>query len=138
MTVEEITQLLESAALSLLKHQSDFFAFTSETDQREWNISHHYANEVHSLFQKYHCDVDVAKPNFKNKRPDIIIHRRGTHHHNLLVIEVKRNQEDVPGEIEKILTFWFDAPLCYQFGAVVVINDYEKPMVKVIENQSMR
>lgn len=129
-----IEQRLELAARSLLKAQPNLFHFTPDTHQSEWNIARHFANELAPLFPDYDCDTDVIKPSLGNQRPDVIIHRRNTHEHNLLVIEVKRARKDVDGEIEKITTSWFGKPLFYQFGAVVVINDAEPPYVVLLQN----
>lgn len=41
-----------------------------------------------------------GKPNLDHKRPDVIIHRRGSHKDNLLVVEVKRDEADVDGDID--------------------------------------
>jgi hypothetical protein len=67
-------------------------------------------------------------------RPDVIIHKRGTHEHNLLVVEVKRRRADVKDDIAKTTTHWFSPPLRYQFGAVVVISDTEPPFIVVLQN----
>lgn len=71
----------------------------------------------------YHCDLDVSKPNMDAKRPDIILHRRGRHNQNFLVIEVKRHVGDVEGDLVKIRDWWFLPPLLHHFGAVVAIPD---------------
>jgi hypothetical protein len=70
----------------------------------------------------------------RNKRPDIIIHSRGTHARNYLVIEIKRNKRDVPAEKDKIRTAWFRPPLRYKYGAVVVLNGDEPADVTVMRN----
>jgi len=134
MTTEEIKTKLEIALRRLHDSQPDLFAFTPDTNQTEWNLTHHLASEIHRAFPDHHCDVDVAKPNFHNRRPDIIVHWRGTHESNLLVIELKRAQKDAPEEIEKIKNFWFQSPLNYQYGAVIVVND-ENSKVVVIQNE---
>lgn len=74
---------------TLLELQPDLFTFTSQTNQTEWNLAHHLADEVHKEFPDLHCDVDVIKPNLDRKRPDIVLHRRGTHESNFLVVELK-------------------------------------------------
>ncbi len=135
MNENDITETLEKAAIELLNKQKDFFDFTSASHQTEWNITHHYASEIQRLFSDYSCDVDVSKPNSGNKRPDIIVHKRGGHEDNFLVVEVKRNKKDIPEDVDKIHEFWFQAPLKYKFGAVVVINKDEAPLVTVIENK---
>jgi hypothetical protein len=134
MTRQEMQDVLTRAANRLIASQPDLFAFTEATRQSEWNIAGHFANELRREFPDLHCDTDVIKVAFGNMRPDAIIHRRGTHRHNLLVVEVKRRRADVKGDLTKTTQYWFSPPLLYRFGAVVVINDTEAPQVTVLEN----
>ena len=134
MNENEIKKQIEFAVRQLLVNQKNFFDFTLETNQSEWNISHHLANEVSKIFSDYDCDLDIIKPNFERKRPDIIFHKRGTNDQNFLVIEVKMDKSGANDDLEKIQDYWFRQPLNYQFGAVVVINDSEHPFVQVITN----
>lgn len=136
MSLEEIKSLLEQAAVDLFKSQPNLFDFTDESAQTEWNIAHHYAHGVHNLLLGYDYDVDIKKPGVKGKRPDIIFHKRSTHESNFLVIEVKRKEKDVPEEIEKIETLWFEAPLRYEYGAVVVISGLGVFQAVVMKNSS--
>ena len=135
MNKRSIHKALTEASRTLLASQPDLFLFTSETHQTEWNITHHFANELHKLFDGYHCDLDVGKHNLGDRRPDIVIHKRGGHEANLLVVEVKRSRSDVAGEIEKIRNWWFPPPLRYRYGAVVVINEGTQPFIAVIPNE---
>ena len=134
MNKDQIKELLEGAINILLENQPNLFEFTSETNQTEWNIAHHYAIEVHKMFLDYECDLDISKPNLGDRRPDIVIHRRGTHDSNFLVIEVKRSQRDVASDLEKIKSFWFTPHLQYEFGAVVVIEEGGNNSVIVVKN----
>ncbi len=134
MTRQEMENVLTQAANRLLASQPDLFTFTEATHQSEWNIVGHFANELRKEFPDLHCDTDVIKAGFGNMRPDVIIHRRKTHAHNLLVVEVKRRKADIKGDIKKTTRYWFSPPLLYRFGAVVVINDTEAPHVTVLEN----
>jgi len=134
MKEADLKKALEKAAGNLLKKQPDFFTFTSETNQSEWNIAHHLANEVASLFPELSCDLDVIKPNYESRRPDIILHRRGSQKDNFLVIEVKRVRDDVEGDLARIKQYWFRGELHYRFGAVVVINETEAPFIELLSN----
>lgn len=67
MNEADLKRDLEQAAGNLLKKQPDFFKFTSETNQSEWN-AHHLATEVSGLFPHLSCDLDVIKPNYDSKR----------------------------------------------------------------------
>lgn len=130
----EIKQKIEKATIQMLTSQPNFFEFTPETHESEWNISHHLANEISKVFSEYDCDLDVIKQNFERRRPDIIFHKRGSHRDNFLVVEVKRDTADVESDLEKIQHYWFQEPLAYKFGAVIVVNDYEHITVVVIKN----
>lgn len=134
MDEDLIRERLEEAARNLLRNQPNFFRFTSETHQTEWNIAHHFANELHKLFPGHDCDLDIVKPNLEKRRPDIILHERGSHIANFLVIEVKRDRGDVDGALLKIKEYWFSSRLRYQFGAVIVITEGEEPSASVIPN----
>lgn len=138
MNTDSIHEMLAEAGRNLLMSQPNLFLFTSETHQTEWNIAHHFANELHKLFRDYDCDLDVCKPNLGDRRPDIIIHKRGSHEADLLVVEVKRSRDDVDGEVQKIKACWFPPPLHYQYGAVVVINEEHAPFIVVIPNEGAR
>ena len=133
-----IKEQLEKAANALMQKQPNLFKFTSETHQTEWNIAHHFAIELHKLFPDYDCDLDVIKPNLDRKRPDIILHERGSQNANFLVVEVKRDRNDVEGDLNKIKKYWFDGRLKYQFGAAVVIREGEDVLVRAIRNIASR
>jgi hypothetical protein len=123
MNSDQIEKLIKEAIANLFAHQSEFWDFTSATNQTEWNIAHHLANQLHAMQRHYHCDLDVSKPNMDARRPDIILHRRRRHNQNFLVIEVKRHVGDVDYDIVKIRDWWFSPPLLYHLGAVVAVPD---------------
>jgi hypothetical protein len=120
---EEVEQHIDRAIQRLIHTQGDIFTFTSQTNQTEWNLAHHLANEVQKEFPELSCDVDLIKPNFEYRRPDIVLHKRGTHASNFLVIEAKRHEAHMDEDLEKIKEYWFAHPLRYQFGASVVLNE---------------
>lgn len=136
MKTGDIKRILENAIESLFINQQNIFDFTSETNQTEWNLAHHYANEVHKLLSDLDCDIDVVKINFDNKRPDIIFHSRGNHKSNFLVIEVKRDgsKTEVNNDIQKIKSYWFQDPIRYQFGALVNLKSDRTGEIDVFEN----
>ncbi len=134
MNLIEVQARLDNAVNLLLNHQPNLSDFTSETGQTEWNIAHHLANEIHSLFPEHDCDLDITKPNLGNRRPDIILHKRGSQARNFLVIEVKRDISGTADDLEKIKNYWFVEPLKYKFGAVIVVNEGQGSFIKVIEN----
>jgi len=130
---DEIKNRIDRAIHRLLETQPDIFRFTSQTNQTEWNLAHHLANEIHKEFPELNCDVDLIKPNYENRRPDIVLHKRGTHADNCLVIEVKRDEAQMHEDLDKIVRYWFVPPLNYQFGASVVLNE-KGHLVIVIKN----
>lgn len=120
-----VVTLLFSALKNMFRNQPDLSLFTSQTEEREPNLSFHLANELWPYLFWLNCDFDVTKPNMGRRRPDIIFHRRGTHLFNALVVEVKREQNPVgvKGDLSKIQKYWFQAPLAYCFGASVLLNE---------------
>lgn len=130
-----IQQIIIKAVETLFINQPNIFEFTSETRQTEWNLAHHLANEIYKAFPKLSCDLDVAKINYENKRPDIIFHVRGTQKNNFLIIEMKRDgsSADMKDDVEKIESYWLKEPLRYQFGAAININSDKTYSVEVSE-----
>lgn len=140
LNISRIKKILGEALSDLYKSQPDLNEFSSETNQTEWNIAHHFANEVIKFFPGYSCDLDITKRNYNNRRPDIIIHRRGNNENNLLVIEMKRNggETSLNSDKNKIKQDWFDKPLSYKFGAVVnIFTSNRADVIKVFENEEI-
>lgn len=135
---EQIKIILKKALDNLYKAQPDLNEFSSETNQTEWNLAHHYANEIIKFFPGYSCDLDVIKRNLNNKRPDIIIHKRGVNTNNLLVIELKKNgrRNAIEFDIDKIKSDWFGEHLNYNYGAVVnCYTDDRNDQIVVFKNE---
>ena len=135
-SVEQVKKILSEAVSNLFEKQPNIFEFTSETGQTEWNLAHHLANEIHAYFSEFDCDLDLTKVNYDRKRPDIVIHKRGTNDSNFLVIEVKydRDQRSISDDVEKIKTNWFRGNLNYRFGAVVNLLGSKSSQVEVFKN----
>lgn len=133
-----INKIVNTAIESLFNKQPDIFDYTSETNQTEWNLAHHLANEIHKFFPDLSCDIDVTKVNFENRRPDIILHKRGNNKRNLLVVEMKKagQKSGIQSDIKKIKSCWFSAPLYYKFGVIVDIKTNKNYYVKVFENHA--
>jgi|Deesub1362A_J573_1020465.scaffolds.fasta_scaffold00319_11 hypothetical protein len=72
-----ISKILCSAIKNLFENQPDIFDFTSQTGETEWNLCHHFANEIH----KY------------------IFCKRGINALNFLAIETKCCNVDVSTDI---------------------------------------
>lgn len=140
MNVKQIETILNQAVKELFVSQPDIFDYTSATGQTEWNLAHHLAVEVIKHFPGYRSDLDVTKHDFNNRRPDIIVHKRGNHTDNLLVIEVKFNGSDTKlnNDVAKIKNSWFEHPLRYHFGAVVDLRSDFSSEVRAFENEQIR
>lgn len=125
MTLEEIEARVAWACAALADQQRRRgLRYADGSIPSEWNLSAALAALLATRFPRHHCDTEVVKRNIRAQRPDIIIHRRGRHAGNLLVIEVKRNGS--PGALrrdrEKIEEYWFGPLLSYRFGAVVNVQ----------------
>jgi hypothetical protein len=98
----------------------------------------HLAKEIHLIFPEYDYDLDVVKPNLGNKRPDIVLHKRGTNNYNFLVVEVKKAGQ--PAEIDadegKIMSCWFGKELHYRYGAIINIKQDCSYEIKIIKNSA--
>jgi hypothetical protein len=130
---EEIHRNIRKTWDSLIRSQPDLFKFTPQTIPTEWNVAHHFAIEIHRLYTEYNCDFELIKPTEHRKRPDIVLHKRGTHSRNFLVIEVKVNIENINDDIHKIMTYWFNAPLNYQYGVVFAYRPHLE--IVVLKNE---
>ena len=139
---QEVEELLEKAAECLFSNQSDIYVSTPESNVTEWAVAHHYANEISKLLPGYACDVEARKTQ-SGERPDIIIHRRGEHVNNFLVVEIKlrRERESVedfdPADKSKIKGRLSPGKLRYTFGALVNFKykNASKRKIKVLVNK---
>lgn len=134
MNEKEIQEKLEIAIKNLFINQEDIFEFTLESGTTEWNLAHHLAFEIQKEFPQFQHDIELTKSSFEYKRPDIILHKRGSHNNNFLVIEVKY-QKNTQNDINKIKNYWFEYPLRYKFGASIRIDNSIRFDVKVIKNE---
>lgn len=136
MNESEINSILEQAIDALFERQPNIFEFTPETGQTEWNLAHHFAIELCRFFPSLDHDLDVVKWNYGNRRPDIILHKRGTHAANFLVVEMKRDchPQEIEAEVHKINEHWFREPLLYKFGAVVNLRTKGPHEIRLLKN----
>lgn len=116
-----LLRIIVSAIADLFEHQPNVLIRTQETNPTEWNLGHHFANELVPYFPWLDHDLDVIKPNYENNRPDIIFHMRGTNALNFLVVEIKRAENDDESDLTKIRNYWMRGGLQYRFGAYVNI-----------------
>lgn len=137
MTAEQIGIAIKEAVEALLTDQPDIFELTDASRETEWNLACHLAAKIAPFFAEYQYDLELLKPEAGNRRPDIVIHKRGTFESDLLVLEVKR--DDLKGTFadkEKIERYWFAQPYAYQFGAVVNLNSDYTFHVEVLVNKN--
>ena len=121
-----VAKFIFSALHNLFRAQPNLSKFVpQETHEREPNLSFHLANELWKYLFWLDCDFDVTKPPHRDKRPDVIFHKRGSNALNFLVIEVKRdsNPDGVKEDIRKIKEHWFAGELQYDFGASVLLDE---------------
>ncbi|HSX23711.1 MAG TPA: hypothetical protein VLE74_01295, partial [Candidatus Saccharimonadales bacterium] len=83
-------------------------------------------------------DLELIKQNYERKRPDIVIHKRGTNKSNLLVVEIKRNGlvRNTESDLNKIQEYWFEAPLNYRYGVVVNFISTANTPLQLLENKN--
>ncbi len=132
----KIKEKLENAIKNLFLNQEDIFEFTSESGATEWNLAHHLAFEIQKEFPQLQHDIELTKSSFEFNRPDIILHKRGNHNNNFLVIEIKY-QKNTQNDINKIKNNWFEHPLRYKFGASIRIDNCTDYRICVLRNKNL-
>ncbi len=127
-----LARILCSAAHSMWQKDPTLGKYTSETNQHELNLAFHYACELRQWFPWLDCDFDVSKNSCNYERPDIVLHQRGVHILNFLVIEVKRekSRKAVSADLKQIRERWFENYFRYSYGAEVILED-DKPEFEV-------
>lgn len=111
---------LRKAVENLFENEPDIYEITEISIMTEWNLCHHLAIQLQQFFPEYDCDIEIIKPYYNRKRPDIILHHRGNHKNNFLVVEAKKDDEEgFEEDKDKMQKNWFKHPLSYKFGAVV-------------------
>jgi hypothetical protein len=134
-----LQQVLLSAAKEMWNADPTLGEYTRETAEHELNLAFHYASTLKRWLPWFDTDFDVTKSNFNNARPDIILHIRGGHGANFLVVEIKRqsNPEGIGEDLEKIRTKWFGGRLNYRFGAGLILDEARRTAeVTILERGS--
>ncbi|MDP8227055.1 MAG: hypothetical protein P9L89_05395 [Candidatus Celaenobacter polaris] len=114
-----LKKLIEISVMNLEKRQPNLLKNTEMTTMTEWNLGHHYANELGNYIFWLSNDIDVVKRNYENRRPDIIFHKRQINCLNLLVVEIKIQNSLSYDDILKIKKDWMKSPLNYNYGACI-------------------
>lgn len=91
-TINTIMNIIYSSIENMFRNQPDILDPTTQSIMTEWNLGHHYSNELAKYLYCFDNDNDIIKPNYSRKRPDILFHKRGTNKFNFLVIELKKRK----------------------------------------------
>lgn len=97
----------------------------SEGNLGDWNVDCEYNRNGYT--QKLLAGIKECDEQRKTEQvfPDIIIHKRNKSEseNNLLVIELKRKQEENPCDRRKLELFTSQHPYLYQYGLYININE---------------
>ena len=149
MTHEEIASCLNSALDALIVGDG----YLLSVDSSERSISHRLAVYLAQQVPGYDVDCEYNRDGFDVKRlqlaprrvndndveavtvfPDIIVHRRGTNEHNLLVVEMKKASSTVSPDydMEKLKAFRHELKYLFAVHVTVGKNGAEKLVRKVV------
>ena len=144
---EEIKNKVNIAIGVLFKNDS----FLLENNVHERSIAHKLAEYLQVQFLDWDVDCEYNLKGLDTKvlngirqcserketdrvLPDIIIHRRNTNY-NLLVLEVKTNNQDNICDIEKLKLFTAnDGKYKYFLGLFIKFNENNNPSMRWFEN----
>lgn len=114
--LSEIVLLVKQALESISDNDSSVWNTT------EWNICHHTATALQKRFNDFDIDVEPIKDD--KRRPDIVVHSRGTQENNLVVFQVKKhpNFNDIKTDLDKIRDTFFREPYNYKYGIFISIG----------------
>ena len=95
----------------------------------EYNRHGDDTKHLHDLVDKNDCPRNREEG--QTVLPDVIVHRRGVDHSNLLIIEMKksRHRRGIERDCRRIQAF--RAELRYEFGALVVCETGDHPSITV-------
>lgn len=118
-------------------------SYLLEIDAHEVTISHKLACYLQAIFKEFDVDIEFNK-NLKDskrvdneiRRPDIIVHKRGTNDSNFIAIEIKKcSNANKNFDIEKIGSIMNE--LNYEYGFYIEFNVgediTEKNFIKTME-----
>lgn len=120
-TIDTMMNIIYSSIENMFRNQPDILESTTQTVMTEWNLGHHYSNELAKYLYWFDNDNDVTKSNYNRKRPDILFHKRKVNAFNFLVIELKKSRNINQADKVKINANWLSGDLSYRFGACVSI-----------------
>jgi hypothetical protein len=116
-------RMVANKVISAIQRLFEFDSDLLIHDLHEQTITGNLACHLRSCFLKWHVDCEynrdgheIKKANGKMVKPDIVVHRRGQPK-NLLVIEVKKSNSQVPDDEDiKKLRDYCDGSLRYKVG----------------------
>lgn len=145
---EEISQFVNTALLKfgdidfkLLQYKIDEYAYPHRLacHLEKCFLDHRYEYDIDCDYNKIGESGEVKKGGLNTQeenevrkktnglRPDIIVHKRGIHDDNLLVIEIKKmsaRKRDIDKDREKLKNFTrHDGQLKYQYGLLLLISN---------------
>ena len=125
--------------------------FLLENNVHERSIAHKLAEYLQVQFLDWDVDCEYNRKGLETKilenirqcseqrktdsvLPDIIIHKRNTNH-NLIVVEIKTNNQDDACDIEKLKLFTAnDGKYKYSLGLFIKFNRNNKPSMRWFQN----
>lgn len=148
MTAKQVYDCLNRAIAALFREDS----YLLKVDASERSISHRLAVHLTSEFPDYDVDCEYNREGFDVKRlalspqptqsdedsavtvfPDIVVHRRGTNDHNLIVLEMKKESSTVSAEHDnkKLSAFVREMGYVYAVHITVGIDPWGAPVKKI-------
>lgn len=130
-----LEEIIEKALAEL--YEKDYYLI--KTDVQEQAIVSRFAlyfeKYIKELKGDYNLDLEYNR-NLKNPkrrvdtkkriRPDLIVHKRGNHQNNLLVLEFKTYwYKEITEDINKVKELINKEPYKYHYGAVIFIDKKE-------------
>lgn len=155
LLTEEYVRLAVAAAIDTLC-AADEHLLAANCSER--SLSHMFAVHLSSKFPGYNVDCEYNRDGFNVKKlmlgdhlsttsealdavtvfPDVIVHKRGTSVHNLLVVEIKKASSADNGDFDIRKLQAFKAQMAYEFAAFIVVGyrTYDRTcLIKAIEWQ---
>ena len=93
----------------------------------EYNRHGDDTKHLHDLVYRRDCSRDREEGH--TVLPDVIVHKRGVDHSNLLIIEMKKSRHRSGIEKDRRRIEAFRAELGYKFGALVVCSTGDHPSI---------
>jgi hypothetical protein len=139
LEVPDVLDRIRSALQTLLARDNDLF----ESDVWEPTLMHKFAEYLQPLFPEFNVDCEYNRNGngpkrlplsrglgSRGKRPDIVVHRRRSNEHNLVIIEGKKSNDRRRGGIErdrrKVEAFVEEPPYSYRLGVFIIFNVHRK------------